>query len=62
MTQVVDFIEEVVNNMNLTQTVTAHAEDGTNTTITVSNLYHSRAGLLINIDLTDYTIVSVDQD
>ena len=62
MTQVVDFIEEVVNNMNLTQTVTAHADDGTNTTITVSNLYHSRAGLLINIDLTDYTIVSVDQD
>ena len=59
--QIVDFIEEIVDAINLTQTILSHSDDGTNTTIEVANMYHARTGLIIEIDLIDYTIFSVDQ-
>ena len=59
--QKVDFIEEIVDAINLTQTILSHSYDGTNTTIEVANMYHARTGLIIEIDLIDYTIFSVDQ-
>jgi hypothetical protein len=61
-TQTVDYIESFLSGINFKTFITADSNDGTNTTITVKEMFYARAGLTIDIDGTDYTIVSVDYD
>jgi len=60
--QTVDFIEGFLSGINFKTFVTNFSDDGTDTTITVDYVYYARAGLSIDIDGTDYTILSVDYD
>ena len=60
MALTVDILETFVNGLSLSGAITSAANDGTDTTITVPNTFHARTGMSIDIDSTDYTIVSVD--
>lgn len=60
-TQIVDIIDTFLSGLDFSQEILSHSDDGTNTTIEVANLFHSRAKLTIDIDGSDYTIVSVTE-
>lgn len=55
----VDIIEDFISSLTLDGFVSSFSEDGTNTTIQVEKTYHARKKMLIDIDGTDYEIVSV---
>ena len=58
--QTVDFIETFLSGINFNTYVDSHSNDGTNTTLTVREMFYARAGLTIDVDGTDYVILSVD--
>ena len=55
-------VRDFINALDLSSAVTAHSDNGTQTTITVGNVFHSRAGLVVDIDGADYTVISVEYD
>ena len=55
-------IRDFIASLDLSSGVISHSDDGTNTTITVGNVFHSRAGLVVDIDGTSYTVISADYD
>jgi len=55
----VDIIEDFINSLDLSGSVISFSDDGTNTTIAVEKTYHARKTMLLDIDDTDYEIVSV---
>jgi hypothetical protein len=55
-------VRDFINSLDLSSRVTSFSNDGTNTTITVGNVFHSRAGLVVDIDGTDYTVISANYD
>ncbi len=55
----VDILEDFINSLDLSGTVNSFSDDGTNTTIFVDKTFHARARMNLNIDGTDYPIVSV---
>ncbi len=61
MDQVVDIIQTFISGTSFAQDVVSHSDDGTNTTIIVSDVYHARAGLQADVDGSDYEIVSVTE-
>ena len=58
----VDIIETLINELDFTYTIKSNTNDGTDTTLVVSDTFHSRKGLTVNDGSTDYTIKSVDHD
>jgi len=60
--QTVNFIETFLSGINFNTYVDSFSDDGTNTTLTVREMFYAREGLTIDVDGTDYTIVSVDYD
>ena len=61
MDQVVDIIESFINNISFAQDVISHSDNGINTTIEVADIYHARAKLIIDVDGSDYEVVSVTE-
>ena len=55
-------IRDFINSLDLSSRVTAFSDDSTNTTITVGNVFHSRAGLVVDIDGTSYMVISADYE
>ncbi len=55
----VDILEDFIASLSLSGDVLSHSDDGTNTTINVAKTYHARRRMQVNIDGTDYEIVSV---
>lgn len=55
----VDILEDFINTLNLTGVVNSFSDDGTNTTLEVDKTFHARTGMQLNVDGTDYPIVSV---
>jgi hypothetical protein len=60
MIDLVEIIRDFVANLDLSGQVLSHSDDGTNTTLNLSNSYHLREKMSLNVDGTDYTVVSVD--
>lgn len=55
----VDIMEDFINTLDLSGKVLSFSVDATNTTIVVEKTYHARKKMLINIDSTDFEVVSV---
>lgn len=55
----VDILEDFINSLSLSGDVISFSDDGQNTILTVEKTYHARRGMNINIDGTDYEIISV---
>ena len=55
-----DVLETFINSIDFTQTVLSHSDDGTDTTITVDDVYHSFVRGTVKVDGTDYIIKSVN--
>jgi len=55
----VDILEDFINTLDLSGSVISFSDDTTNTTIVVEKTYHARKKMLIDIDGTDYEVVSV---
>jgi hypothetical protein len=55
----VDIMEDFINSLDLNGVVSAFSDDGIHTTIQVGKTYHARTGMLLNIDGSQYPIVSV---
>lgn len=55
----VDIMAEFIDSLDLSGGVLSFSDDGTNTTIVVDKTFHARAKMLLDIDGTDYPIVSV---
>ncbi len=61
-TQTVDFIESFLAGINFSTFIDSYSNDGTNTTLTVREVFYAREGLNIDVDGTDYVILSVGYD
>lgn len=55
-------VRDFINSLDLSSVATSHSDDGTNTTITVGNVYHARPSMVVDIDGLDYTVISADYD
>jgi hypothetical protein len=53
----VDILEEFIGSLSLTGMVEGAAFDGTNTILTLTNSFHLRAGMNVNISGTDYEVL-----
>lgn len=62
MAHTVDIVEQIINEMDFTLQILTNSNDGSNTTITVCKMFHSRAGLVINDTVADFKILSVDYE
>lgn len=60
MALTVDLIDTFISGLSLTGSVLSHSDDGTNTTLVLDNPYHIRFNMSLDVDGTDYTVVSVD--
>lgn len=55
----VDILEDFISSLILSGNVLSFSDDGTNTTIAVEKTYHARRKMQLDIDGTDYEILSV---
>ena len=60
MALTVDLLESFIDSFVLTGSVLSHSDDGVNTTMVLENLYNTRYNMAIDIDGTDYTVLSAD--
>jgi len=54
-------LRDFINDLDLSLPVLDISNDGTNTTITLSNIYHARKGIIYDIDGTDYMVISINR-
>ena len=59
MNLTVNILEAFISSMDLSGDVSSLVNDGTNTTLTVDDPYHTREGMTIQVDTVDQTVISV---
>ena len=55
----VDILDDFIKSLDLSGEVIASGDDGTNTVLTVGKTYHARKGMLLDVDGTNFKILSV---
>ena len=55
----VDIFEDFIKSLEIASAITSFSDDGTNTTLLVSQTFHAREGMFATIDGERYPIVGV---
>lgn len=56
----VNVVKAFIEGLDLSSRVLSHSNNGTNTTIQVGNVFHARPALVVDIDGSNYTVISAD--